>query len=361
MFPVSQQYNKEYISRLMQEGDGVGNNGSILMSYSANNGIFPSSTIGAGEVIGGISVSHLKALYIDSIIVHSNKKALFFVQTGGNLGSGLGLSGVGTWTANANVFATTPDGGGSVVIPVHLIANGGYQGQTLGAAMTCFVRKVYDSDKTNCDFGVTYIGKYLTDDFNIGASKIILWKGDSISDGYGVTNKLNMLNWKIRNRLFDRTPNGVRLIAKTWGGTTSKWFDYLRRNSYFDYEQVDYIFYQLGVNDAVQGTSEAEYYVNIKSEIAYNSIKYPNAKQIYLGASPRNNGTEETILENLRRKMQLAVYEAANQNVFYCDLANSFDRTVLSNYYLNDGVHPNNSGHQAMFNVLDSFLTMNML
>lgn len=55
--------------------------------------------------------------------------------------------------------------------------------------------------------------------------------------------------------------------------------------------------------------------------------------------------------------MSNAVTAANNPNIIYCNLGNSFDRTVISNYWINDGIHPNDASHSLMYNAVDTFLT----
>lgn len=112
LLPVLQQYNKVTLDRLIQEGDGTGSSFTITNSY----GTFPSGLqSGAGVSIGGMTVPHGKALYIDSIVVSSNKSAWFFCQTGGNY-DGSFLPGGGTWTGNR----VHPSGLGHTLIATYI-------------------------------------------------------------------------------------------------------------------------------------------------------------------------------------------------------------------------------------------------
>lgn len=349
------QYNISSVDRLIMEGDGLGTNANFAVVTT-----FPSAGLqsGAGFFLGNlILVPTGKAVWIESITISSNKSAWFQIQTGNGFDSGL-VTGIGNFATNNNLTPIVGAGGGSVTIPVRQFAKGSYKTTaTGGSVINVWCRQVFDADLTNCSFSGFINGIMVTDDFNVSADNVILWKGDSISAGTGITGfKNNMLSWKVRQRFMLKGIN-CRLLNKSYGGTTSKFFDYQREAGLMDFEQVDFIFYQLGANDASQNTTALQYRANIEKEISYNLVRYPRAKQIYLGTTPLNNNAAETLLATFRTEMSNAVTAANNPNVMYCNLGTSFDRTVLSNYWINDGTHPNDANHALMYNVLDTFLT----
>lgn len=296
-----------------------------------------------------------RAWAIDHVIISCNKNARAQLW--------LNDTGLGGATSHIESFIVTP--GAPVVIPVSTIQRPALQAASNGAQATVKLRNVYDTDKTNTNLVCGAIGYAIADDLDLAAPKAMLWLGDSITGyGTGPTVKSNQYDWRVRNYLRSKGIR-VRMVNMSASGTTSVFHESRRLQGAYDLPQdPDYLFYSLGVNDAVQGTTAATYKANVAAAIAWKKALYPKAKMVVIGATPIENTTNETALATLRTNAAAAVTEAADATVKYVSLATAFDRTLTSNYAASDTtgnhIHPNDTGHAAIWAVLQPWIDANL-
>lgn len=210
----------------------------------------------------------------------------------------------------------------------------------------------------------------MTADLNFNAKKTILWIGDSITRGTSIggtgynAGSANLQTcatpedhfaFQVRNH-FQRKGTDCRLIIKAMGSYGSKDWEACRKLGWLDVGHADVIFYQLGVNDTSQSTTDQQFTDNINAVIDHRNRKWPKAKIVLVGDTPLNNNTNETRLAQLRTiKSNIATANSANE-VYYVNLASVFDRTVLTNYNASDGTHPNIASNLLIGNAFKSWI-----
>jgi lysophospholipase L1-like esterase len=222
-----------------------------------------------------------------------------------------------------------------------------------------------------------FSGIKMTADLNFNADKVIMWIGDSITRGSSIggtaltggggggsnlqtaVKPTDHFTFQVRNN-FQRRGIDCRLVLKAMGGFNSIDMNAAINTGFLDIEKANVIFYQLGVNDALAGSgtvSDATYSANLDAVIDFRLRKYPTAKLVFIGATPLNNNTNETRLAQLRTIM--ASKANTPNNIFYLSLESAFDRTVLTNYNLSDGIHPNIANNILMANAINSWVSSN--
>lgn len=214
-------------------------------------------------------------------------------------------------------------------------------------------------------------GIAITADLNFNADKVIMWIGDSVSRGTSMggttfndqnwtaaVNPFDHFSFQVRNH-FQRRGYDVRLINKSMGSYKSTDATALIKFGWYDVDQVDCIFYQMGINDTGIGTptSNAVFNANLDAIIDYRDRIHPNAKVVFVGPSPLNNNTQETQLINFRSLMSARA--SVPSNIYYVSLESAFDRTVLTNYTSSDGIHPNIASNLLIGNVINNWITSN--
>jgi len=217
----------------------------------------------------------------------------------------------------------------------------------------------------------------MTADLNFNADKVIMWIGDSITRGSSIggsalvggggagsnletaVKPTDHFTFQVRNN-FQRRGIDCRLVLKAMGGFKSTDMNAAINEGFLDIEKADVIFYQLGTNDASATSavvSDATYSANLDAVIDFRLRKYPNAKLVFVGATPFNDNTAEARLVQLRTIM--AAKASTPNNIYYVSLESAFDRTVMTNYNASDGVHPNIASNILMANVINSWVSAN--
>lgn len=213
-------------------------------------------------------------------------------------------------------------------------------------------------------------GIRMTADLNFSAKKVMMWIGDSIVLGSSMggssyssylntatsVSPLDHFAFQARNKLQTKGVD-CRLVIKAMGSHTSKQMGYWIKQGWFDIDQCDCIFYQLGVNDATLGTTDAEFTAEINRLIDFRDRKFPNAKIVLVGDTPLNNSTSEARLAQLRTIK--ASFANSGIKIYYMDLSSSFDKTTLTNYTSSDGIHPNIASNLLVGNVISSWIDTN--
>jgi len=303
------------------------------------------------QVLGSLTFPSLtRAMWVESMQLSSNRQVDVQVN----------LRGLMAGHQQTHRIIVGP--GNSVVIPVRQLFRPSVQTSQPNSLGDVRVRSVLDEVTTGASVFCTLAGTSVYDDFNYGADKIMLVLGDSITNGTsGISAKTDSMEWKVRQYFRDKGVN-LRTIGMSASGRSS--VDFERARAFGRYDQIptpDYVHYQLGTNDAGQGTSVATFKANVAAMIAHKRRHWPKAMMVVYGSTPMQNDTSETALAALRTAAQQAVTEAADPKVLYCSLATAFDRKVESNYSADDTsgskLHPNATGHAAAYSVIESFLT----
>jgi len=322
--------------------------------YSSGTFIEAATWTTDGSVSAGFTAPGLtQAWYVDTITVTCSKNAR--VQIEFNV-TGLGGNDEFLWQVQ-----TSP--GIPIVLKIGQIVRPAVTTFSTGSAGQVKIRNVYDTDKTGTNLMAYAAGWRLTDDLDYSAEKVYLHLGDSITGpGTGIVTKADEYDWKTLE-YFRAQGSSVRMLNMSVSGSASTLHESRRSLGAYNFPQADLIGYSLGTNDAGQLIPTATYKTNVKNMIAWKQARYPNAKMIVYGVTPRENNTVETACALLRTAASQAVTEAADSKVFFCDLGSSFDRTVTTNYATTDTAgdrtHPSVVGHTAVFSVISAFLTAN--
>lgn len=209
-------------------------------------------------------------------------------------------------------------------------------------------------------------GYKITSDYNWHARRTLLWIGDSIPNGSGMTNASSLdpnINYTFiaRNWLRDAGYD-YRLIQKTWGGATTADAENWRVTGALDTafpRRVGAVFYNMGANDWPDPAVAA---TNIAKFVPWALKKYPNAIIIVCGPTPAENNTTEAGIATVRSNFESYVSGLANSRVTYLNLGNAFDRTAGTTYYSTadtpgSRIHPNAAGCDAIGAVITAYLS----
>jgi len=251
----------------------------------------------------------------------------------------------------------------SVVIPIRMLLRPGFASAAAGSTGIGGLanRNGIDGTLTGAEVKVTLSGVSMYDDFDFGADKVALIVGDSILNGTtGITRKDFSTEWLIR-QYFRENGARVRLVSKAISGTTSGDHERLRSFGNYDLPQVNLIIYMLGTNDAGGGVATATFKANVEAAIEWKQQTFPSAAMLVIGSPPRENNTFEAALALMRTAASQAVTAADDDKVLFIDLTDCFDRTSGTAVYAStdtpgDRVHPNDTGHAAMFAAIEAAL-----
>lgn len=192
------------------------------------------------------------------------------------------------------------------------------------------------------------------------ADKVIYWGGDSITGHTSVgTRKFladNLHTYQVEKKINDVLAlrnMSARTVNKAVGGQTSfDWTKYINERL-VDIDQCDLFIFAYGTNEAINNVSTTDFNTYISATWDWFKRLYPRGHMVLLGATPLNNNTNETRLIALRQVMADFAEIAADGGISYLSMVDAFDRTVLSNYTSNDGVHP---GTQATFDSMANII-----
>lgn len=215
--------------------------------------------------------------------------------------------------------------------------------------ITAYINRWLDPAVSGTHYvGVGGTGFTLADSINFEARKVILMIGDSTWNGTGPTTVDTCVPWLI-NRFYRDAGVDCRYILKAYSGTTTGGHEAFRKGGKYDFERVDAIFYNLGINDAGQAVPTATSIANLEALVAWKQTRYPAAKLVIFGTTPVQTAAQEAGLAALRTAQAARVAQFADSTVLYCTLGASFDRTIGANYVATDGadgtrVHPADAG-----------------
>lgn len=208
-------------------------------------------------------------------------------------------------------------------------------------------------------------GYRVTSDYNWSSRRTLLWIGDSIANGSGMTNASSLdpavnFTFQARNWLNDRGYD-YRLIQKTWGGAwtndSEKWRQIGALDTAFP-DRCGIVMFNMGAND---WSAPATALANLQIFVPWALLKYPNAIIVVCGPTPAENNTTEAGIATIRSNFSAYVAGLANARVKYLNLGTAFDRTAGTTYYSTadtpgSRIHPNSAGCAAIGSVITAFL-----
>lgn len=173
----------------------------------------------------------------------------------------------------------------------------------------------------------------------ITAPKVILFYGDSLTAGYGLSTE-EAFPALVEKKL-NKNEKVVRVINAGLSGETSA--GGLTRLDWVIKQHIDIFVLELGANDGLRGLPLAETQKNLQSIIDKVKAKFPNVKLVVAGMMvPPNMGPEYTT------KFQKIFPDLAKKN--NATLIPFLLQDVAGNEKLNlgDGIHPNVEGHKIV-------------
>jgi len=252
----------------------------------------------------------------------------------------------GGTSTNANVYIATTSGITGATPPTHTtgsVSDGTITWQFAGNLMQY-------KDVTAVAGGVGY---RVTDDFDYGANRVILFIGDSVGEGSGASAKETTLMWQIRQWYRETQGVRVRVVNLCNGGSNSSQGEAKRLDSLFDLDQVDMIVYNHGINDSNSSTLPSTYTGNIQKMITWKQKVFPNAHMLIQGITPIEDNTRNGYAEVLRSASATLIENTNDPLITYVETKNSFDRLNPSFYTVTDvpgqRVHPNDTGYSLIF------------
>ena len=173
----------------------------------------------------------------------------------------------------------------------------------------------------------------------ITAPKVILFYGDSLTAGYGLSTE-EAFPALVEKKL-NKTEKLARVINAGLSGETSA--GGLTRLDWVIRQHIDIFILELGANDGLRGLPLEETQKNLQSIIDKVKGKFPNVKIVIAGMMvPPNMGPEYTA------KFQKIFPDLAKKN--NASLIPFLLQDVAGNEKLNleDGIHPNVEGHKIV-------------
>jgi acyl-CoA thioesterase I len=171
------------------------------------------------------------------------------------------------------------------------------------------------------------------------APKVILFYGDSLTAGYGLSTE-EAFPALVEKKL-NKNEKVVRVINAGLSGETSA--GGLTRLDWVIKQQIDIFILELGANDGLRGLPLEETQKNLQSIIDKVKTKFPNVKIVVAGMMvPPNMGPEYT------SKFKKIFPDLAKKN--NATLIPFLLQDVAGNEKLNieDGIHPNVEGHKIV-------------
>jgi len=173
----------------------------------------------------------------------------------------------------------------------------------------------------------------------ITAPKVILFYGDSLTAGYGLSTE-EAFPALVEKKL-NKNEKVVRVINAGLSGETSA--GGLTRLDWVIKQQIDIFILELGANDGLRGLPLEETQKNLQLIIDKVKGKFPNVKIVVAGMMvPPNMGPEYT------SKFKKIFPDLAKKN--NATLIPFLLQDVAGNEKLNieDGIHPNVEGHKIV-------------
>ena len=171
------------------------------------------------------------------------------------------------------------------------------------------------------------------------ASKVILFYGDSLTAGYGLTTDDAFP--AVIEKTLNKKGKATKVVNAGLSGETSA--GGLNRLDWVLKQPIDLFVLELGANDGLRGLPLDQTQKNLQAIIDKVKMKYPKAKIVIAGMLvPPNMGPDYTasfrkIFPDLAKKNNAALIPFLLQNVAGDEKLN-----------LADGIHPNVDGHKIV-------------
>tara|TARA_X000000950_G_C13761014_1_gene596797 strand:- start:244 stop:867 length:624 start_codon:yes stop_codon:yes gene_type:complete len=173
-------------------------------------------------------------------------------------------------------------------------------------------------------------------------SPLILFVGDSLTAGFGIP-KEKAFPELIKNKLALNHGKNVEILNGGVSGSTSA--SALSRLKWFLKKKPTIVVLALGANDGLRGVKPKTTYENLKKALLY--VKEQKIKVLFCGVRvPPNYGPDyakrfEQTFSNLATELDVPFYPQILKNV-----------AGEKSLNLEDGIHPNEKGHEVMANNL---------
>ncbi|RYE36618.1 MAG: arylesterase [Sphingobacteriaceae bacterium] len=179
----------------------------------------------------------------------------------------------------------------------------------------------------------------LTDQPKNQPVKTVLFFGDSLTAGYGLTQ--NQAIPALIQQKIDSQNLAYKVVNAGLSGETSAGGK--ARIVSLQYQNIDVFVLELGINDILRGITPAETVSNLQFIIEFVRIKYPAVKLVLLGMELPSFFTGHTLNEF---RMVFRHLAEKNELLFMPFLLHG----VAGNRLLNmaDGVHPNAKGYEII-------------
>jgi len=180
------------------------------------------------------------------------------------------------------------------------------------------------------------------------APKVILFFGDSLSAGYGLSSTNDAFPFLVEQKL-NKAGKPCKVINAGLSGETSA--GGLSRIDWLLKQPIDIFVLELGANDGLRGLPLDQTKKNLQAIIDKVKTKYPNVKIVIAGMMvPPNMGNAYTdkfkiIFPDLAKKNKATLIPFLLQNVGGDEKLNQAD-----------GIHPNVEGHKIVANTVYSIL-----
>ena len=142
----------------------------------------------------------------------------------------------------------------------------------------------------------------------------------------------------------------IKHINKGIGGSTSTSF--LAQSFWWNRIKADIVTIGLGMNDSANaGVSTSTYSANLTSIIALIRKHNPKVAIILCSPSTTNDANRTPYIAGYRTAMATV---ATNTGCAYCDFSSAWTTSTgdMNTYVFTDGIHPNQAGHTALYNLL---------
>ena len=206
----------------------------------------------------------------------------------------------------------------------------------------------------NGGFQIGYITNLETALFS-DAKKVIISIGESVSNpNSNITKALGHMHSQACQTL--RNSNYYcRLVSFSRSGKTMLDLDNAMKRGEFLVRKADIIIYQMGINDAVQRTSQSDILSYLNSIISFRDTYFKNAKLVFISANEISNISDNAYLNNTIRPVFESV-KNINNNIYHLSLQGVLTDLTSGGTQLSDGAHPKQSGHDLCGNVIGNFL-----
>jgi len=324
-------------------GYQVGN----IIGYSPNSKGYPITSINTSDVAFDV-ITLSFTLGINILAGDTIEKVYFDYPIEYNIGT---LKGGLFESDNYSFYAGKISVNSSIVLQVDKILQ---QGEQL------LLQK--GTNEKNGDINYVVSGYKISADTNFDAERVMYCLGDSIANLSSYVNRFGgHMHWQARTALnairinpYDKGYD-CRIVSDSMSGKNSTDLVNDLKAGMKIIRRANLILFQHGINDAYQGTSDGAWNANLTYMIAWRDANYPDAKLVFVGATPLKTG--DTYLTRLGQLRTIeATYHDPSNNVYYVSLESAYPDVSSGSPYFTDSIHPSQLGHDACATILNPFL-----